>query len=261
MHLDVCLDAVYDDALPMEQKIPRAAAAGFTHVEFWLPEGKDATAVREACARSGVTLNNIVVNPPDGNPGGAPVKADDLGLYLARVEQVIAYAQSVNCSKAITCTGNLQPELSRRRMRANLENALGRAAEIAARHNFTLLLESLNTHVDHAGYYLDSSHEGAEIVRAIGSPHLRLLYDVYHMQIMEGNLLANIERHLDVIGHFHSAGVPGRHELFGCEINYPEIIFRLQAWGYTGCFGLEYFPAMADHDASLREVHAYLLGA
>ncbi len=174
---------------------------------------------------------------------------------------MIAYAESVNCSKAITCTGNLQPGVTRAQMRATLEKALGEAAKIAAKHNFTLLLESLNTHVDHAGYYLDSSTEGAEIVRAIDSPNLRLLYDVYHMQIMEGNLLANIERELDVIGHFHSAGVPGRHEHFCCEVNYPELLTRLDKWGYAGCFGLEYFPAMDDHDASLRDVRAYLLGS
>jgi hydroxypyruvate isomerase len=120
------------------------------------------------------------------------------------------------------------------------------------------LLEPLNTHVDHAGYYLDSSVEGAELVRAINSPHLRLLYDVYHMQIMEGNVIANIEKNLDLIGHFHSAGVPGRGELFMGELNYPQILQRIAARGYKGRFGLEYFPKMKDNLASLKQVRAYL---
>jgi len=143
-------------------------------------------------------------------------------------------------------------------MHANLEQAYGLAAEIAAKRDFTLVVEPLNTHVDHAGYYLNSSDEAAEMIRAIDNPHLRLLFDVYHMQIMEGNLIAHIEKHIDIIGHFHSAGVPGRHEVFGSEINYPAVVQRIDALGYTGCVGLEYFPAMADHAASLRQTLAYL---
>ena len=137
-------------------------------------------------------------------------------------------------------------------MRENLENALGEAVGIAAKAGFTLLLEPLNTLVDHAGYYLDSTAAAAEIIRGINSPHLRLLYDVYHMQIMEGKVIATIERNIDIIGHFHSAGVPGRAELFDTELNYPAIVKRIDSLGYNGCFGLEYFPRMADHRASLE---------
>jgi len=114
--------------------------------------------------------------------------------------------------------------------------------------------------VDHPGYYLDSSSEGAQIVRAIGSPSLKLLYDVYHMQIMEGNIIASIRRHADVIGHFHSAGVPGRHEHFETELNYPAILKAIEETGYEGCFGLEYQPAMQDHLDSLVRVREYLEG-
>ena len=123
-----------------------------------------------------------------------------------------------------------------------------------------LLLECLNTRTDHFNYFLDSSAEGAAIVRAIDRPNLRLLYDVYHMQIMEGSVIENIEEHLDVIGHFHSAGVPGRHELMDGELNYRHIIRRIEAAGYAGAFGLEYSPASADHAESLRRTRRYLDG-
>jgi hydroxypyruvate isomerase len=177
---------------------------------------------------------------------------------LDRLAEVIEFAAGLDCRRAITCSGNLQPGLSRTRMRANLERALGEAAEIARKKDFTLLLEPLNTRIDHPGYYLDSSTEGAEIVRAIASPHLRLLFDLYHMQIMEGNLIASIEKNADVIGHFHSAGVPGRGELFTGELHYPRILARIDALGYRGRFGLEYFPKMKDHLASLKKVLAHL---
>jgi len=114
--------------------------------------------------------------------------------------------------------------------------------------------------VDHPGYYLDSSIEGCEIVRSIGSPYLNLLYDVYHMQIMEGNIIANIRRNMDAIGHFHSAGVPGRHEHFGTELNYLVILQAIEQAGYTGFFGLEYAPELPDHHASLVRVREYLQG-
>jgi len=188
------------------------------------------------------------------------VNTADHGKYLESVEAAIGLAKSINCHMGITCAGNVQLGITRTQMHAALEKAYGEAAAIAAKHDFTLVVEPLNTHVDHAGYYLDSSDEGAEIVRAINSPNLKLLFDVYHMQIMEGNLIAHIEKHIDIIGHFHSAGVPGRHEVFGSEINYPAIIKRIKELGYTGCFGLEYMPAMADHEESLKQTLAYLGG-
>ena len=259
MKFDVCVETVFPD-LPVGERIAKIAQCGYKTVEFWFQDMSVAGAINDACAQNGVTVNNVVVNAPDGSLGGAPVNAADYNKYLERLEETIAFTKAIGCHKGITCTGNLQPGLTRAQMRANLEKAMGDAAKIAEQHDFTLLLECLNTHVDHAGYYLDSSHEGADIVRSINSPNFRLLYDVYHMQIMEGNLISNIEKHIDTIGHFHSAGVPGRHELFGNEINYQEIVRRIDAMGYDGCFGLEYFPAMACHEASLRENLAYLMG-
>jgi hydroxypyruvate isomerase len=270
--LDVCLEAVFTD-LTTEERIGKIAQAGYDCVEFWFHDAtftgtectakqpKNAAALRDACRKHGVTVNNMVLNAPDGSFGGSPVNAADLNKYLERLDEVIAFAKSIGCAKAITCSGNVQPGQSRKQMRDALQNALGRAAAIAEKQGFTLILEPLNTHVDHAGYYLDSSAEGAEIAREIGSPGLRLLYDVYHMQIMEGNIIANIEKNLDVIGHFHSAGVPGRGELFSGELNYPQILARIGALDYKGCFGLEYFPKMQDHLESLKQVRACLQGA
>ncbi len=268
MKLDVCLEMVFTD-LPYVERIAKIAACGFDCVEFWFHDGtfngvdcasgaKDAIALKQACTASGVTVNNMVVNAPDGGLGGAPVCAADRAKYLARLEEVIAFAKASGCRQAITCTGNLQPGLSRNQMRRNLELALEEATVIAAKNDFVLFLECLNTRTDHFNYFLDSSGEGAAIVRAINSPHLRLLYDVYHMQIMEGSVIANIEENLDVIGHFHSAGVPGRHELMSGELNYPGIIRRIEESGYTGTFGLEYSPAWPDHAESLRATRQYL---
>jgi len=230
MTIDVCLEMVHTD-LPYEKRIEKIAEAGFKCVEFWFHDAKDAAVLRQVCEATGVTINNLVVNAPDGSVGGGPVDSRDHGKYIDRLHEVIAFAKAAGIGMGITCTGNLVDGLSREQMRANLEKVYAEAAAIAAKNDFTLVIESLNTHVNHPGYYLDTS--------------------------LEGNVIANIERNIDVIGHFHSAGVPGRHELMNCELNYLEILKRIGAAGYTGAFGLEYSPSYDSSD-SLNATYAYL---
>jgi hydroxypyruvate isomerase len=270
--LSVCLETVFTD-LPVPERIARIAEAGFDCVEFWHPEAtfdgqklrfdwaKQPAELCQACRQHGVSINDFALHAWDGSIGGSPVKPADHDAYLAQIRKMIAFARTIGCTNGITLSGTVDPALSRSQMRANLERALADAVEIARAAKFTLLLEPLNTLVDHPGYYLDSAAEAAEIVRSIGSPHLKLLYDVYHMQIMEGNVIATIEQNIDIIGHFHSAGVPGRAELFDTELNYPAILRRIESLGYQGCFGLEYFPRLMDHKASLEQIRSYLTGA
>ncbi|MCC6126296.1 MAG: TIM barrel protein [Pirellulales bacterium] len=265
----VCLETVFTD-LPVAERIAAIAQLGFRDLEFWHPEGtfdgktvrfdlaKDPAELKDCCRKHGVAINDFAMHAWDGSIGGSPVKAADRAKYLEQIARMIAFGKSIGCTRGITLSGVVDPALSRTQMRENLERALGEAAEMAGKADFTLLLEPLNTLVDHPGYYLDSSTEAAEIVRGIGNPYLKMLYDVYHNQIMEGNVLATIERNIDIIGHFHSAGVPGRGELFDGELNYPAIVKRIEALGYRGCFGLEYFPRMADSRASLAAIRRYL---
>jgi hydroxypyruvate isomerase len=106
----------------------------------------------------------------------------------------------------------------------------------------TLLVEPLNTAVDHSGYYLSGSDEAFDVIDEVGDPHVKLLFDIYHQQITEGHLIARITRNIDKIGHFHAAGNPGRHELDSGEIHYPAVFRAIDASGYDGLIGLEYFP-------------------
>ncbi|MCE5198738.1 MAG: TIM barrel protein [Armatimonadota bacterium] len=269
MKVDICLEMVFTD-LPTEERIARIAKNGFNVVEFWFHDAtfdgttcatslaKDPAAIRQACKASGVRVNNLVVNAWDGSFGGSPVDSNDHGKYLERFHEVMEFAKAIDCKMAITCTGCLVPNLSRHQMRANLEKVYGEAARIAQKNDFMLVVEPLNLYVDHPGYYLDSSFEAAEIVRAISSPNFKMLYDVYHMQIMEGNLISNIEENIDIIGHFHAAGVPGRNELNIGELNYINIIKKIDSLGYAGSFGLEYAPLKPDSSASLASLHNYL---
>ena len=267
--LSVCMEPIYPD-LPVADRIAKIAEAGFTCIEFWHPEGtwdgaairtdwaKDAVVLRRVCERYGVTLNDFALHAWDGSIGGSPIRSGDRGRYLEQIRKMIAFAEAAGCRKGIVLSGMVEPGLSRPEMRKHLEDALAEAVRMAEQADFTLLLEPLNTLVDHPGYYLDSSTEAVEIVRAIDSRCLKILYDVYHMQIMEGNIMTTIEKNIQWIGHFHAAGVPGRGELFGSELNYPIILAKIEALGYRGAFGLEYFPQLTDHGQSLRETLAYL---
>ncbi len=259
VRIDVCIETVFPLLAP-EEKIRKIKDAGYDCVEMWFPDGKDIEKIADGLGSTGIKLNNVVANSPDGTRGGSLVRKQDRDLYLTRLQQIIEIAEKMNCKNAITCSGNSVEGLSDVEMQENIIETLSAVVGILEEKSFTLFLEPLNTHVDHKGYYLNSAVKAAEIIREINSPRIKLLYDIYHMQIMEGNLCSFIERNIDIIGHFHSAGVPGRHELFNGEINYPFIIKLLNRLDYKGCFGLEYFPSMPDHELSLKKTLEYLKG-
>ena len=170
---------------------------------------------------------------------------------------MLDFANEIGCPRGIILSGMIQEDLTVEQMNQNLRTAYSKAARMAEKAGVVLVIEPLNSLVDHGGYYLDKTEEAVKIIGEINSPNLKLLFDVYHMQIMQGNILDFIEKNIDIIGHFHSAGVPGRAELFDTEVNYPIIIKKIDELGYDGCFGLEYFPKL-DCTESLKKTLEYL---
>ncbi len=258
--VDVCLEAVFDK-LPLVERAKRVSDAGFDAVEFWFYDFDCVTESSERgiaefgrfCADNNILINNAVVNSPDAGIGGSLVDSADREKYIQRLKDTIKICKDINCHAAITCSGNVLQGVSRDAMKQNAIDTLKVAAEVAETEKFVLFLEALNTTFDHEGYFVDSAELGAEIVRAVGSKNVKLLFDVYHMQIMGGNIISRIEQNIDVIGHFHSAGVPGRHDLDIGELNYPNILKAIDGLGYDGCFGLEYWPA-GDETESLKRM-------
>lgn len=119
-------------------------------------------------------------------------------------------------------------------------------------NGLTLIVEPLNTLINHKDAYLWSSAEGFEIIREVDSPQVKLLYDIYHQQVMEGNIINNVVNNLDCIAHLHAAGLPGRNDLQFGENDYKVIFAKIDAAGYTGACALEYRPLM-DPVESLKE--------
>ncbi len=259
MELGLCIEMALT-GLPFEQRIAKAAGLGLRHVEFWFvdksyrgtPERLAAIAQQHA-----VTITNTVIGSPDGSIGGGLTNPANREEWIERARMTIAFTREAQIPATIVCTGNVVSGMTSEETLASVVEGLKSTVELAEKADVTLLLEPLNTACDHPGYWLTSSDLGAQICRRLGSKRMRLLFDCYHMQIMEGNLLQHIERNLDVIGHFHMAGVPGRHEVQQGEVNYPYLIEKVTGMGYRGVFGLEYAPSI-DDEASIEETMKHL---
>lgn len=248
----LCIETVFTDR-PLGERFKRVAEIGFRNVEFWLAERAcpDPEELARLADAAGVRVTSLVLSSPDGGVGGGltdPSRRDEL---LDRTRACFDYARAAGIGAAIICTGNRIDGADEAAMRRSIVEGLRAAAELAESAGVTLLLEALNDVHDHPGYWLTSSDTGAELCREVGSERLRLLYDAYHMQIVEGDLAVHIERNLDMIGHVHVAGVPGRHEPDVGEINYAFLVEHLRRLGWRGVTALEYKPTV-DHEASLR---------
>ena len=169
------------------------------------------------------------------------VEAEKREEYLESLKETIRTAKRLGCSRIISQTG-AEISISRKEQHRNLADGLRACAPCLEENGITLVVEPLNIRVDHAGYYLYSSDEAAEIMKEVGSPNVKMLFDIYHQQITEGDLIRRIKKYIPYIGHFHAAGNPGRHELYRSEINYKTIFEAIRETGYDGYVGLEYFP-------------------
>jgi hydroxypyruvate isomerase len=258
MKVGLCLEMVFTK-LPFEERVRKAAEAGFKHVEMWLVDGTfhgDAAELAAITRRHKVTITNTVIGSASGS-SGALTNPGDRRQWLDRARMTLDFTRRAGIGASIVCTGNSIPGMTDKQMMQSVVEGLKRTAKLAEAAGVTLLLEPLNTTRDHKGYWLDNSDKGAEICRRVGSPRTKLLFDCYHMQIMEGDLTGHIRRNLDVIGHFHSAGHPGRHELWLGEVNYAFLARQVYEMGYHGVFALEYAPSLKD-EISLRKTMEYL---
>ena len=145
--------------------------------------------------------------------------------------------------------------VGREQQHAAIVNALRGLAPRAQQHGVTIVVEPLNILINHKGYFLSTSEESFQIIDEVGSPAIKVLFDVYHQQITEGNLINNITTFFDKIGHFHIADNPGRNEPGTGEINYANVLRTIDDLGYSGYIGLEYRPKN-DADASLQQTKA-----
>jgi len=179
-----------------------------------------------------------------------PALHDEL---LASFEDVIPKAANAGLEKIITFSGN-RKGLSDEEGLKNCAAGLKRLMKTAEKHKVTVTMELLNSKVNHKDYQCDHTKWGVELAKMIGSERFKLLYDIYHMQIMEGDVIATIKQYHPYINHYHTGGVPGRAEIDETqELNYPAIVQAILATGYKGFVGQEFVPKRHDVLASLKQ--------
>lgn len=232
-------------------RIKVAAELGFKAIEFWDSEEKDCKKLGRLAAQNNVkvamcTINGIFRYALE-NPYPVLSKA---------VMETIRYMKEMDCGSMIIFSGNVESKGDSQK-NIIIEN-LKRLSELAEKENIVINIEPLNSLVECKGHYLDSQYKGFEIIKCVNSPFIKMVYDIYHIQVMEGNIIENVVRNIELISHFHSAAVPGRNELFLGETDYPNILKAIEKTGYNGLFGVEYWPSYKDHMQSLKEVLVYL---
>ncbi len=240
-----CIEPMYAE-IPFLDRFQAAKNDGFEFVEFWGWTDKDLDAVKAVAEKAGIGISGF-----NGDADFSLIDPTHKQAYLAFLRQSVAAAQKVGAlsvtihSNALGDGGivvNHYTELSDTVKICSMYDMLLECAKIAEESGIAMNLEPLNITTDHVGNYLKNTQMAAEMTRLIGSPKLKILYDVYHMQLNEGSLCDNITHYADQLGHIHVADAPGRHEPGTGEINYTNVFACLEAVGYAGRIGFELMP-------------------
>ena len=239
--------------LPFLSRFRAAAEDGFDAVEFWSWTDKDLPAVKAAAQEAGIAIAGF-----NGDAELSMIDPTQQAEYLAFLRRSAEAAKAVGAT-ALTIHSNGLGEggvvinayenLSHTVKLCTMFDTLQKCAAIAEETGVAMNLEALNITTDHAGNFLQTTRMAAELTRMVGSPMLKILYDVYHMQLNEGSLCDNLRAYADQLGHIHVADAPGRHEPGTGEIHYPAVFACLEEIGYAGLVGYELFPKITTAEA------------
>ena len=255
LRLSVCEGTLLQH-LSFQERVREIARAGFG-VDLW---GWDESAIDAI----GEDPDIEICAMPGWGPGSI-VHPDGVKEFLKGVKNNLSIAERLQCRNLAITTGEINNK--GQVVHAIAEHpatlwitaykALSEMAELAEKKDVTYNMEQLNTKVDHHGYPLPHLEDVVRLIEQVGSPRIRLLFDVYHAQIEEGNVIQSIRSYHEYFGHVHVADVPGRHEPGTGEINYPKVAVALEEAGYQGIVAMEAFPEGDDHEAMTRFRQAF----
>jgi len=259
--LSVMLWTVFKE-LPFEERLAKVAEAGYRNVEL-VGEYRDWK--EDDFAQANLVRKRLGIQF-DATAGLAHCVADPSArdAFLSELAKALVPMETLGCPAMIVLSGNVIPGLSRAQQHQAAIDTLRRAAALV--HGrwidgqpVRILLECIDPE-ENPNYFLTSAAEAIEIVRAVDHPQVQFLYDIFHEQVAEGNLIEKLEKHIDVIGLIHVADVPGRHEPGTGEINYANIYRKLAQLNYRHNIAMEFYPS-GDPVATLRAARAFALSA
>ena len=226
--------------LSLPEAIRAAGRAGFNAVECHWPYDtppEEVTAALQESSLRMLGLNTLRGNTSDGDNGLAalPGREDEA---RAAIDQAIAYASAIKTPNIHVMAGFAEGDAARRTFIENLHYACNAAAP----HGITILIEPLNHH-DAPGYFLNTADQAAEIITAVGADNIKLMFDCYHIQIMQGDMTRRLEQFMPIIGHIQIAAVPSRAEPDDGELDYRHVMRTIRALGFEAPVGAEYRPA------------------
>jgi hydroxypyruvate isomerase len=251
--LSVMIGGYFGRNVPLEEKLQRLASIHYPAAEGMDWKNKDLAAIKAQMEAAHLELAQIGGSISLTGPEGSMVDPKQRPRMLEYLATAIAAAQKVGTKTLLVLSGNALPALSLEDQHRSIVDGMKEARKLVEPAGITLIIELLNTYVNHPGYYLNSVEKGVRVVDDVGSPNVKLLNDLYHMQIMEGNLIANMRKYIDRIGHFHVADVPGRHQPGTGEINYRNVLSAIAETDYQGYVAMEYSPTI-DPLESLRQI-------
>lgn len=252
MKLSANIELLFTEAgADFGDRVRAAADAGIDVVEIWRYSDKDLGALRAALDDTGSTVHTVIV---EGRAALADASTHE--PFAKQVEQACRAAQEIGCTRVVTGSGIGFPYLKRAVQHAIVVDALKTGAEVAARHGVVLVLENLNTRVDHPGTLFDTTSECLAAIRAVGSEHLALLFDVYHALQM-GETVDAVAGSMDLVSHVQIADLPDRQEPGAGTVDWAATLGRLRDLGYDGPVGLEYWPT-TDTATTLAHVTSVL---
>ncbi len=232
--------------LPFPERVKMAAKLGYPAVEFWPYQNKKIDQVAQLTKELGIAVAQFTAwgfVPGLNNP-----KNHD--RFVKVIEEACQVAHKLNCKKMTVVGGNDQPGMTQAQMHEHIITGLKRAAPIAERHDVMLILEPMNIRVDHKGHCLYGSEPAVRICRAVKSSHVKINWDLYHMQISEGDLCGHLREGFDQVGYLQLADHPGRCEPGTGEIRYNRVLKEAYDLGYRGYVGLECRPKTTEIEAA-----------
>ena len=240
-------------------RIAVAKESGFDAIEFWSWEGKDLASIKERCSAHGLAVSAL---SGDGKEW-ALCDGDHRKGYIDYARASFEAAAKVGCTTVVIHSNALDdgPVVDdyhgrdERLLYMDMHRTLVELAPYAEKAKITCVLEPLNRHVDHSGYLLHTIKDAAMVVRSVASERIKVLFDMYHMQIEQGNLISTYDRYRDAIGYIHIADSPGRGEPGTGEINYQNVFSHLRDAGHSGYIGFELAPRTT-YEAAVQAIMA-----